>query len=205
MHQTRNEVPRTWPIARKGTKYIVVASHNKKEGIPLLFVLRDMLKVVKNRKELKKVLHERKIKVNGKKIREEKYALTLFDIIELGEKSYKLILKNKKFMLQETKDKEKTVKVIGKKALKGNILQINLSDGRNLVSKEKLRVGDSLVLNFEGKIIKKLELKENAKIIVTGGSHLGEEGKIEKLEKNKAIISIEKEEINLDLKKIMAI
>jgi small subunit ribosomal protein S4e len=207
MHLKRNEVPRNWPIARKGTKSIVVPGHNKRNGIPVLILLRDILKLAKKRKEVERILREGKVKVNGKLIREDKFTMLLFDIMNVEGKDYKLILENKKFKLQETKDREKTLKITGKKILSGGIVQIQLNDGRNLLVKEKMKMGDSIVLNFDGKITEKIELREGSKIVVISGSHIGEEGKVEKIdEKSKiAIIVIQKEKVNLGLGRIMAI
>lgn len=207
MHLTRNEVPKTWPIARKGTKSIVVPSHNKKNGIPVLILLRDILKVGKIRKEVEKIVREGKIKVNGRVIKDDKFALVFWDILSVGEKNYKLVLENKKFKLQETKDKEKIIKIVGKKIMPKGAVQINLQDGRNILSKEKMDINDSLVINFEGKIVKKIGLKENSRIVVISGSHIGEEGKIEKIneDKREATVLIKKEEVNLNLERVMAI
>lgn len=205
MHLTRSEVPKTWPIPRKGTHSIIVPSHNKKNGIPLLIALRDMLKVAKKRKEVENIARAGMIKVNGKIVRDEKFSLILFDILELGGKNYKLVLENKKFRLQETKDKEKISKIVGKKMLNKKIMQINLNDGRNLLIKENVNMGDSISINSEGKMTKKIELKDGAKIIVISGSHIGEEGKVEKINGNIATIKTEKEKVNLELKRIMAI
>jgi len=200
-------MPKTWPVPRKGTKYIAVASHNKATGIPLLILLRDILKIAKKRKEVEKIIRDGKIKVNGKIARDDRFALGLLDILEVDGKSYKLVLENKKFRLEETKDKEKITKIIGKKILNKNKVQINLNDGRNIISKEKLKVGDSLAINFEGKISRIIELKENSKVIVISGSHIGEEGKVENIDRKKktAEIKTQKEKINLDLKRVMAV
>lgn len=206
MHLKRSLAPKSWPIPRKGTKYIIVPSHNKRKGIPILVILRDMLKIARNRKEVKKILNGKKAKVNGKLVRDEKFPLVLFDILEIAGKSYKLILENKKFRLEETKDKEKIVKIIGKKILSGKKMQINLNDGRNYIVKENYKVNDSLVINFEGKIVKKRELKDGAKVVIISGKHIGEEGKIERIDENKiALIKLkETNKINLSLDRIMA-
>lgn len=205
MHLKRNEVPGTWPIARKGTKFVVVPSRNKREGIPLLILIRDMLKLGKNRKEVRRILQTGKIKVNGKVARDEKFSLVLFDILSIGENNYKLGLENKKFKLQETKEKEKIAKITGKKILKGNKVQISLNDGRNLLTKEKMNIRDSLAINFEGKITRKIELKENSKVVVIKGKYIGKEGKVEKFNKKEATVLIGKSKINLKLESIMAI
>jgi len=205
MHQKRNEVPRTWPIARKGTKQVVVPKHNKRNGIPLLIVLRDILKIAKKRKEVERIIREGRIKVNGKAAKDDRFAMLFMDILSVGDKSYKLVFENKKFKLQDTREKEKIVKVVGKRVLNKNKIQVNLSDGRNMQVKDKLKIGESLAVDFDGKILRKIELKEGAKIVVMSGSHLGEEGKVEKIADKTAIISIGKEKVNLNLKSIMAV
>ena len=53
MHLKRQNTPKSWPIHRKGTKYIVRPQFNPRKGVPILILLRDMLKVAKNRKEVK--------------------------------------------------------------------------------------------------------------------------------------------------------
>ena len=97
MHLKRNKIPKTWAVPRKGTKYVVRPLNNLKNSVPLLIILRDMLKVARTRKEVKKLLNLGKIKVNGKVVKEEKYALTLFDVLKLGEKNLRVVFKGKKF------------------------------------------------------------------------------------------------------------
>jgi small subunit ribosomal protein S4e len=200
MHLKRNQAPKNWPIPRKGTKFLV---RNRKKGIPVLILIRDVMKKAKNRNEVKEIIHDKKVKANGKIIRDEKFTLSLFDILELGDKKFKVVLKNKKFGLEETKEQEKISKIIGKKILAGNKVQINLNDGRNFISNEKFRIGDSIILSDEK--IKKLELKEGARIIIINGKHKGEEGQIEKIEGINASISLKDGKTNLKLNDIMAI
>ena len=202
MHIKRQKIPKTWPLSRKGTKYLAVPKHNLKEGIPIIIILRDVLKIVGTNKEAKKILNMNKVKVNHKIVRKGKYPLTLFDILSLDNKNFKLILKKKKFDIVEAKGKdaeEKIVKVIGKKTVKKGALQVNLSDGRNYLIKESVKVGDSVVLNLkENKISEILPFKEGSKIIFITGKHIGEEGVIENIDEKKKIIElkVDSEKIN---------
>ena len=154
MHIKRHNTNYSWPISRKGTKYLVVPSHNKKSGIPLLVISRDVLKLVKTRKELKKVLLDGKIKVNGKIIKEDNLSLSIFDIITIIPEniSYKINVSNDKRINAEViNDKDsgsKIYKVINKKILKGRKIQLNLNDGRNILSNEKINVGYSVIINL---------------------------------------------------------
>ena len=55
MHLKRQFVPKKWPIYRKGTKYIVRPNSDINTGLPILVVLRDLLKIVQNKKETKRI------------------------------------------------------------------------------------------------------------------------------------------------------
>ncbi|MBI2628533.1 30S ribosomal protein S4e, partial [Candidatus Pacearchaeota archaeon] len=72
MHITRHNTSKRWPIPRKGTKYLVVPSRGNNDSIPLLIIMREILGIVKTRKELKKILNEKKVKINGLAIKEDK-------------------------------------------------------------------------------------------------------------------------------------
>lgn len=204
MHLKRNDMPKSWPLARKGTTY-VVRPMNMKIGVPVLIALRDMLEVAENRKEAEQIINNGKVQLNNKKVQSVKLAVGLFDNLKLDNKNYKLVLKNRKFKLEESHDENKIIKVIGKKMLKGKKLQINLNDGRNFITKEKVNTGDSVLLNTkENKIEKILELKEHANVMFISGKHIGEYGKIEKIEGSRIIVKAE-EKINSNIENLMVV
>ncbi|RLG12345.1 hypothetical protein DRN73_02870 [Candidatus Pacearchaeota archaeon] len=213
-HLKRENIPKTWPIPKKGTKYVIKPNFNLKQGVPLLIVLRDMLRVVKNRRELKKAIYEKKVLINTKPARDEKDSIQLFDKISLvpSKKFYKLNLTDKgKYTLEEINEKDsnqKISKIINKKILKKKKIQINLLDGRNFISDISCNTGDSVTINFKEKKLEKCwPLKENAKVIIFAGKHSGKRGKIIKLkpERKMASIDTKKEKINALIKQIMVI
>jgi len=193
MHQKRNKMPILWPIRRKGTKYIAIASHAKTKSIPVLFILRDMLGLVQTRKEAKYLVLNRNVKINNKIRKDEKFPVQFFDTLSLEKtkKNYRLEIANKKYKLKEISESEagkKIVKIIGKKIIGKNKVQMNLEDGQNFLMKEKFALGGSaLVDTRQNKIEKILELKTGAKLLVISGKHLGESGKL------KEIIAFERE------------
>ena len=209
MYLKRNNMPKTWHLPRKGTTYIIRPIFKMKMGIPLLILLRDMLKLARTRKEVKKLLNTGKIKINQKVARDDKAVLMLFDVLSLENKNLKLILKNKKFDVAEVKGKEaeeKIAKITGKKILKGKKTQINLNDGRNCLSEEKIRTGDSAVIDLkENKISEILPLKTGSRIIFIVGKYLGEEGIIEKIENNDVLVKIKDGKVNSKSKFIMVV
>jgi len=211
MYLKRNKVPKTWPIPRKGRKYLVVPSHNKKQAIPLLIVLREMLKIVKNKKEAKKILNQNLIKINNKPVKDVRYPLLLLDKLEIGKKVYQIIInEKKKFEVKEVKNFDsKIAKIINKKILDKGRVQVNLNDGRNFIIKEninKFKTQDSVLINLkENKIEKIIPLKQGSEVIVTGGKHLGKTGKIEKINEKLSEIKTKEGKINVNLKNLIAI
>lgn len=213
-HMKRQNTPKNWPIPRKGTKFVVRPNFGNEKGLPLLIVLRDVLKMAKTRKEVKKALHAKNILINGKVVKDEKNSLMLFDVMTIipSNKNYRLELsENGKFKVEEIKSNEankKVTKVIGKKTLKGKKFQLNFIDGRNLLSDIKCKVNDSVLIEFKNKKIAKcLELKEKANVVVIAGKHAGESGKIESIDdKTKmATINHEKNKTNILIKQLMVV
>lgn len=214
MHKKRQEMPKTWPVEKKEFTYMAKPTHSAKDGISLLFILRNVLKIAKNRKEAKFITLSGKVKVNNKVRKNENFPLSVFDVLSFeGGKDYRLQIVNRKFKLIEISGKEtetKIVKISGKKIVGKNKTQMNLEDGTNMISKEKFSVGDSVLLNTkEDKIQEILPLKEGASIEVIGGKHAGEKGKltrIEGLKRNKIyFVKLKNVEAGLPLKTILVI
>ncbi len=187
MHIKRKTIPKFWPISRSGTKYMTVATHDKYNSIPLMTAMRDVLGLVKTRKELLKVLHEKQLQINGKLVNDKGYPLMLFDSISMPaiNKHYKVYLKGKKFSLDEISEKEsktKLYKVLKKTMLPGKKLQVNLSGGKNLLTSEKLETGEFVILNQDNKLVKKIILQKGEEVLVVKGKHMGETGKILSIE-----------------------
>lgn len=213
-HLKRNAVPKTWPVKRKGTAFVVKPNLGLSNSLPLLIILRDLIKVANNRKEVKKMINMKNILLNGKTAKDEKEGVLLFDVITLvpSKKNYRLtILKNGKLNLKEIKENEsiiKVAKIINKRRLKGKKTQLNLSDGRNFISDIKCEVNDSVIINLKDKKVESvIHLEEGSKVIVFAGKHSGEEGNIEQINKENKVVRINlgNEKINVLIKQIMVI
>jgi small subunit ribosomal protein S4e len=211
-HLKRHAIPKSWPIQRKGTAFVVQPNVGFADSLPILIILRDLLKVAQNRKEAKKMIHMKSILVNEKEVRDEKQGVLLFDTITLvpSKKNYRLtVLKNEKLNIEEVKESEaatKVAKIIDKKMLKGKKIQLNLSDGRNFLSNIKCKVNDSVLINFKSKKIEKcLPFEENSQVMVFAGKHSGEKGKVEKInqERKTAEINTGEEKINVLIKQFI--
>lgn len=207
----RQMVPKSWPVPRKGSTFVVKPISGE---IPVLIILRDILKIAQNRKEVKKAIHMNNVLINGRAIREDKVGMSLFDSLTIvpSKKSYRIDLaQNGKFRVIEIDEKnagKKIAKVVNKKTLKGKKVQLNLNDGNNFLSEVKCGTNDSVVVDFKSKKIEKcLELKDKAEVIVFAGKHAGKKGIIEKLklERKMASVKIGDDKINVLIRQLMVI
>jgi len=212
MHQKRLTISKLWPIPRKGNTFIAVANNNKNTGIPVIIAMRDILGHVQTKKELKKIILEGKVEVNGHKIKDERYSLLLYDILGLPglKKYYRVSLSPlRKIAFEEANEKDagiKISKVISKKTLSKGTIQINLRDGRNLLVKDKIDVGNSVIINLKDKKIEKvLPIKEKSEVLVIKGKHLGNKGKIISIEDKNVNVSFNDGEYNLNIDSIMVL
>jgi small subunit ribosomal protein S4e len=190
MHQARTQAIRQLPIPRKGTKYVARAASHVHSGVPVVIAVRDMLKLANTSKEVKKMVNNRVLKVNGKEIKDIKEAIRLFNILE-ADKSYKLtVLRTGRFAFEETKDDFGLCKVVGKKILEKDKTQLNLHNGRNVISKEKVKVGDSVVLESGGKVKKIIPVEKGKEALVISGKSVGLTGKISDVEGKKVKVNL---------------
>ena len=196
-HQKRQEVPKSWPIPRKGTTFVI---RKNSEGIPLLILLRDVMGLVQNRRELKKAVHKKDLLVCSRPIIDDSRSVSIFDTITVvpAKKSYRVVLSRfGKYDIEEIDEKDSNVKIskiIGKKTLKGNKTQVNLLDGMNILCDKKCDVNDSVVVDLGKKSISKiLPLKEKSDVLVIGGKHIGTKGKIVKMLPEHKMAEVESE------------
>jgi small subunit ribosomal protein S4e len=150
-------------------------------------VLRDMLKLVDNAREAKRVLHEGKVLVDGKAQKNYKLPVGIFDVISVpaSNQQYRM-LKDEKGMFYlsslETGNVRKLARVENKTSIKGNRQQLNLSDGSNKLAEGEFKVGDSLVLSLPEKNIEdRIGFEVGNLAMVVGGKHSGQTGKIKEI------------------------
>ncbi len=184
-HLKRINAPSTWPVERKLTTFITKPSpgpHRLKESMPLGVILREILKLGKEKREIKIILNENKVLVNNVVRKQFDFPVGILDTLAVPEisKYYKIVYsKLGRLTLQEITKEEssyKICKIIGKKMLKKKKTQVNFYNGENLiVDKDNYKVRDSVVLK-DNKIVKHLKFEKNAVIYLTGGKHIGNKG-----------------------------
>lgn len=204
MHQTRQETTVRLQIPRKGTKYVARALSDHTNSVPMVIAIRDMLKLAKTAKDVEEMIKEKLLKINDRIVYDLRESIKLFDILQAG-KNYQLTLtENGRFKFQETKHNLILSKIISKKLTKNNVLQFNLLNGYNVITKEKLNVGDSVYLDFSGKISKHIPLAKGNNVFIISGKYSGLNGKIQSIEASKVKINIGDKETELNKNQIIS-
>lgn len=185
-HLKRAVSPKTWIINRKENKFTIrpnPGAHALANGLPLGIVLRDKLNLASTTGEIKKILNNQEILVDGKRRKNHRLIVGLFDVVSIPliSKNYRLLVDTKgRLILIEISAEESKIKlskVVGKTVLRGGKIQFNLHDGKNILTDKEAKIGDSFVLSLPKIEIKKiLPFKEGAYVFLTKGKHAGDTG-----------------------------
>jgi len=186
-HLHRIASPEIYPIFKKESHYVVKTNpgpHPKNKSIPLMLILRDMLKITKTAKESKRILNLRNVKIDQKVRTDGKFPVGLMDVITILDKNYRFIFDDKgKIKLVRISEKEaniKPCKIKYKKIVKGGKIQLNLHDGRTiLVNDNKYKPGDTIIIELPSQKIKEhLPFGKDMLVYISDGKHIGEIAKI---------------------------
>jgi small subunit ribosomal protein S4e len=204
-HLKRIASPHTWAIDRKSSVFITrpkPGAHKMGSGLPLGVILRDFLGLSTTMNESKKVLNNNDILVDGKRRKDYRYIVGLFDVITIPiqKKSFRLMFnKKKQIVINEISDAEsliKPCKVVGKTILTKGRMQLNLHDGKNIISDAKAKVGDTLLLSLPKLEVKEvLPLEKGSEVYLIDGKHCGDVGLFKEIRKEEAIYTKDKKDI----------
>ncbi|MFP4045478.1 MAG: 30S ribosomal protein S4e [Candidatus Aenigmatarchaeota archaeon] len=211
-HQKAISSPKTFPIKRKGNTWTTnprAGPHSQKDCIPLGVLIRDMLGYAESIKEVRKILNKGYCKVDGKICKDYKYPIGIFDSIELKDEHYRIMPSKKGFGLLEIDEKESQKKICrleDKTLLKGGKTQLNLNDGKNIITEdgEDLETGTSLIISLPDlEIEETVDREEGNKVMIVGGKNRGKIAEFKKVKEvkgskpNRVIVTREDKEINL--------
>ena len=193
----RLNTPKYLQIKRKHGKFFIKPApgpHASRFCLPLLHIVRDLLEIVDNYREAKKLIGLGYFKVDGNIIRDVAYPVGLMDVlsIEKMKKFYRILPDSHHgLILHEISEKEsmfKLCRIIQKVTLKGGHIQLNLHDGRNVLIRVKdpknpkedvYKRMDVLKISVpEQEILKVLKFKEGNLAIIMSGKNIGQIGKI---------------------------
>ena len=189
-HLKRLNAPDSWHIEKKTTKFITKTApgpHNA-NAMPITVWLRDHMGLARNLKEVKQILNQNDVIINGKPCRDPKMGIGIFDIIALPKiNKYYRILRDKNgrhvsILIDAEAAKTRLCKVTNKTTVTGGKVQLNMRDGSNVLAYNTYKSGDSIVLSLEPetryKIIDHFPFATGNMAMIIGGKHSGKVARI---------------------------
>ncbi len=196
-HLKRIAVPKTWTLSKKAEKFVArpnPGAHSMSTSIPLIIILRDLLGYTKTKRETVKVLLEKNVLVNQKRVKDSKFPVGIMDTLSFTEidEHYRIMINKKGNLCLNKTTKERTmirpVKIAGKSTLKKGLIQLNFTDGTNMIiKKDDYKVGDTLIIEFPGKIKEHYSIAQGSYVYFTKGKQVGNSGVIENVSQEKII------------------
>jgi small subunit ribosomal protein S4e len=198
----RLAAPVFWPIHRKEAKWAVKprpGPHPQSRSIPLLVLVRDIMRYATTAREARKIIAEGHFKVDGVIRKDYKFPVGVMDVVEVidtGE-TFRLIPYPTKFFVLHPIPKEeasiKPVRINNKTTVKGGHIQLNMIDGRNILVRVKdprnpvedtYRTLDTLVIKVpEQEIVKHIPFGVGKIAIIIDGRNVGKIGRIRGVQK----------------------
>jgi small subunit ribosomal protein S4e len=216
----RQMAPTFWAIKRKQSQFVVRVKpgpHPKHRAYPLGMILRDVLKITSTMHEAERVLNAGKIKVDGVVRRNLNLAVGLMDVIELATgQAYRMVPKNSALLdsiaVEDSEKGIKLVRITSKTIIKGKKIQYGFHDGKTLIGDQKLKVGDTCVIDLPKVQIKDhIAFEKGATALIITGENAGTIGKIEDIQDGifslpkRALVTFDGKSVELPVEMVMVV
>lgn len=217
----RQMAPTFWNIRRKKGRFVLrvkPGAHSKRRAYPLGIILRDVLKIANTMHEAERIVNGGKIKVDGIIRRDVNFGVGLMDIVELASigQAYRFVPKDSRLLVpvsvNDDEKFKKLLKITSKVAIRGSKVQYGFHDGRTVISDQKMRVGDTCVVQLpESKINEHIEFERGSVVLVTSGENAGSVGKVEDIRDGvfslpkRALVSFAERSVELPVEIIMTV
>lgn len=182
-----------YAVAKKAAVFAIKPApgpHPERRAVPLAAAL-IALGFARTRREVKAILTQRRVFVDGKVVVDPKRPIGLMDVVQIGDSFWRAGIDSKgRIAFEKVDAKEAEMKIcrVEKKIRVTQGIQLTLHDGRTLLN-YPAAVGDSVVVSIpDGTPTKHIPLKVGARCLVIGGTHVGQIGEVlEFVEKTKEI------------------
>ena len=194
-HLKRLRAPDSWHIPKKTNKFITKTApgpHNA-NAMPITVWLRDHMGFALTKKEVKQILSQKDIIINGRPCRNPSMGIGIFDIISLPKigKHYRILRdkkgRHKTIEIDAESARTRLAKVRGKTIVPGGKVQLNLRYGANILADNRYSPGDSVVISLSDEdrftIIDHFPFAVGNMAMVIGGKHSGKIAKITGIQK----------------------
>jgi small subunit ribosomal protein S4e len=189
-HLKRLDAPDAWHIPKKTTKFITKTSagpHNAK-ALPVAVWLRDRMGFARTMKEVRQILSQKDVIINGCTCRDPKMGIGIFDIIALPKigKYYRIQRdqhgRHASVQISPDEAKIRLSKIRNKTIIPGGRVQLNLRFGANVLADNTYKPEDTVVLSLEPetrfKIVDHFPFAKGNMAMVIGGRHSGKVARV---------------------------
>ena len=184
-HLKRIAAPKRYHILRKASVYLmktIPGAHKKDNSLPLAVLLRDSLRLINTSREAKRILNDNKVLIDQKARRELRLPVGLMDVVSIPslEQNFRILFgtdgRVKLIKITQENAKFKLCKILNKTRITNGKLQLNLHDGRNIITEDtSIKTGDTLKIALpDQKVLKHIALEKGVKVMITNGKHIGE-------------------------------
>jgi len=188
-HQKRLSAPKHWLLDKLSGAYAPKASagpHKTRDSLPLIIFLRNRLKYALNGNEVKAIVKQRLIKVDGKVRTDATFPTGLMDVISIEKtgENFRLIYDTKgRFTVHRITAEEAQYKLGKVKRVqlgKGGIPYLVTHDARTIRYPDPaIKVNDTVKVDLAtGKIEDFIKFDTGVIVMVTGGRNMGRVGVI---------------------------
>jgi small subunit ribosomal protein S4e len=148
--------------------------------MPLNMVMRDVLGVATSNREVRHILNQGLVSIDGRVCKETRRSVGLMDVLTLGEDNYRCVLDHKGRLryrpIPASDASWKVCRIEGKTTIKGGKTQLNLHDGRNVIVDDAsaYSTNDALKLALPSQdILEHITFAEGTRCFLIGGVHVG--------------------------------
>ena len=149
--------------------------------MPVNLIVRDVLGRAQSAREVRFIVHNELIKVDGRVCKDTRRGVGLMDVLSLGDEHFRCMLDaNGRLRYVKISAEEaswKLVRVEGKTTLKGGKTQLNFHDGRNMLvdDPKEFNTGDSVKLSLpDQEVLEHIKFEDGVRCYLIGGTHVGE-------------------------------
>lgn len=189
-HLKRLVAPKSWMLSKLGGVFAPkpgTGPHRSRECLPLILFLRNKLKYALTADEVKKIVKQRLIKVDGKVRTDGRYPAGFMDVITIDKtgEHFRLLYDVKgRFTVHRIKSEEakyKLCRVRRQEVGPKGIPFVTTSDGRTIRYPDPLvKVNDTCMVDIaSGKIKDSIKFDTGNLCMITGGHNLGRVGVIQ--------------------------
>ncbi|MDI6718117.1 MAG: 30S ribosomal protein S4e [Methanomicrobiales archaeon] len=189
-YRKRLTAPDAWRIRKKTSAWVTKTSPgpHDRNAMPIAVWLRDRMGLARTMHEVKQILNQRAVIVNGRAVTDPGLGIGIFDVVSLPgiHKHYRVLVDEKGNLVTREIGEEdarmRLAKIRGKTIVPGGRVQLNLSFGANILADNTYRPGDSIVIALDEserfRILEHYPFGIGAYALVIGGRHAGMVGRI---------------------------